>query len=196
MIHQPKQHIIGFCHRARKLCFLCHEERAEIMQKRVRSSPHVGRTEKDKQETGIKSKGLPGILGATESDDAIAVRRRVPVPVRRTEVVRLIAPRAPTEHPVLATRRPLRIPFRTLAVILLPIPIRRPLPHIARHIIDSIGAFSYFFTADGCQHPIFLKVATLSEIRIAWSRRLISPRIDSPIRPSGGFFPLGLCRQA
>src|SRR5690606_13949566 len=60
-----------------------------------------------------------------------------------------------------------------------------PLPHIAAHVIDPVGAHTALITADCGRIPH----TVLAHVALGWSW-LISPWVDVAARPAGRLFPL------
>ena len=91
-----------------------------------------------------KDTGLGGVLGTTNPDVCIAIRRIEPVPEGRSEIRRRIEPGAAPQDLEDPARRAVRILLRTFPVIILVIPVCAPFRHIPNHIVGTIGTFSPF----------------------------------------------------
>ena len=72
---------------------------------------------------------------AAETHEAVAVRRFEPEAIRRAHPGGIVVePRAATEHPAVAARRPRRISHRSAPIR--SVPIAHPLPHVPRHVLQ------------------------------------------------------------
>lgn len=125
------------------------------------------------------------VFGAAETNEDVDEVRSVPGPTRRTEVEIVVAPRAAPHHAIGCSI--IRIAYCISGVGV--IPIRRPLPDIARHVVHAIEAFSAFVTADFGR--IANTITVLSPVICLIATYSLTPWICPSVIASGGFFPLG-----
>jgi hypothetical protein len=89
---------------------------------------------------GKRENSIPG-THTPEPNVAVAVAREVPVAVRRTQIVNIGVPRAPTQNAELSGCRSQRICCRSCRIG--PVPVIAPLPYISRHIVQPVSVCGF-----------------------------------------------------
>ncbi len=101
--------------------------------------------------------------------------------------VLIMPPRAAAQNPRLATGWPSRVCFGTLGIIIFVIPIARPFPDVADHIISAYPAFAVRESIDrfGSDTPNVGEVILVG----------VAPGINKRLRAARCIFPLRFRRQ-
>ena len=128
--------------------------------------------------------------GTSEPGRMIPVERIAGDPGKNSHLWGFHLPPGTANDPAGPRRGPLRIPAWTHGIIRRVIPIGDPLPDVARHIVDPVGALALFIHPN--RNEGLFTLPGLVEIQMPMRRFDVPPREPSIIGPSPGLLPFRL----